>query len=93
MVKKILGKCYIYFILLVMYLPILILVIYSFQDTNAIKFGVLDAPTFKLYQDLFDLSNRQSNEIWVAVGNTIKIALASAAVSTVIGTLGAIGIF
>ena len=76
-----------------MYLPILILVIYSFQDTTAIKFGVFETPTFKLYEDLFDLTNRQSKEIWVAVGNTLTIALAAAAVSTVIGTLGAIGIF
>ena len=93
MVKKIFGNIYIYFALLLMYLPILILVIYSFQDTTAIKFGVFETPTFKLYEDLFDLTNRQSKEIWVAVGNTLTIALAAAAVSTVIGTLGAIGIF
>lgn len=93
MVKKIIGNTYIYFILLVMYLPILILILYSFQDTTTIKFGQFDSFTFKLYTDLFDLSIRQSNEIWQAVGNTLKIALAAAAVSTVIGTLGAIGIF
>ena len=75
MLKKIFGNTYIYFILLLIYLPILILVVYSFQDTNAIKFGVFETPTFKLYEDLFDLTNRQSKEIWVAVGNTLKTAI------------------
>ena len=93
MVKKVLGKTYIYFVLLLMYLPIIILVIYSFQDTTAIKFGTFNTPTFKLYQDLFDMSNRQTSEIWEAVGNTLLIAFAAAACSTIIGTLGAIGIF
>lgn len=93
MVKKILGKSYIYLVLLFMYLPIIILVIYSFQDTTAIKFGTFDTPTFKLYQDLFDMSNRQTAEIWNAVSNTLLIAFAAAACSTIIGTLGAIGIF
>ena len=93
MVKKILGKSYIYLVLLFMYLPIIILVIYSFQDTTAIKFGTFNTPTFKLYQDLFDMNNRQTAEIWNAVGNTLIIAFAAAGCSTVIGTLGAIGIF
>lgn len=93
MVKKVLGKTYIYLVLLLMYLPIIILVIYSFQDTTAIKFGTFNTPTFKLYQDLFDMSNRQTSEIWEAVGNTLLIAFAAAACSTIIGTLGAIGIF
>lgn len=93
MVKNVLGKTYIYLVLLLMYLPIIILVIYSFQDTTAIKFGTFNTPTFKLYQDLFDMSNRQTSEIWEAVGNTLLIAFAAAACSTIIGTLGAIGIF
>ena len=93
MVKKILGKSYIYLVLLFMYLPIIILVIYSFQDTTAIKFGTFNTPTFKLYEDLFDMSNRQTAEIWNAVSNTLLIAFSAAACSTVIGTLGAIGIF
>ncbi|MBQ8206004.1 MAG: ABC transporter permease [Bacilli bacterium] len=93
MVKKIIGRTYIVLTLILMYLPIFILVFYSFQDTTAIKFGVVEPFTFKLYEDLFDLSIRQSKEIWVAVGNTVIIALAAALVSTIIGTLGAIGMF
>ena len=93
MVKKHLGRIYIALMLLLMYLPILILVIYSFQDTTTIKFGVFNDFTFKLYNDLFDMSNRQTREIWIAVAHTLEIAIAAAIVSTIIGTLGAIGIF
>ena len=85
MVKKILGKSYIYFVLLFMYLPIIILVIYSFQDTTAIKFGTFNTPTFKLYQDLFDMNIRQTAEIWNAVGNTLLIAFSAVACSIVSG--------
>lgn len=93
MVKKHLGRIYIALMLLLMYLPILILVIYSFQDTTTIKFGVFNDFTFKLYNDLFDMSNRKTREIWIAVAHTLEIAIAAAIVSTIIGTLGAIGIF
>lgn len=94
MVKKVLGKIYIYFTLFLMYLPILILVVFSFQNSNTIKFGgQLNEFSFELYVKLFDFSNRQSIEIWQAVKNTLLIALSSAAVSTIVGTLGAVGIF
>lgn len=93
MVKKILGKAYIYFILLLMYLPIFLLMIYSFQNTNRPAIGVYHPFTLKLYKDLFNLSIPDSKGLWVAVLHTIEIALAAAAVSTIIGTLGAIGIF
>ena len=93
MVKKILGKVYIYLILLIMYLPIIILMIYSFSDTREVSIGAPFNFTFNLYLELFDTSIRKSNEIWNAVFNTLEIALAAAAVSTIIGTLGAIGMF
>ena len=93
MVKKVFGKIYIYLVLFIMYLPILILMIYSFQDTTTIRFGEFHTPTFKLYTDLFDFGILKSKEIWIAVAHTIEIAIAAALVSTIIGTLGAIGIF
>ena len=93
MVKKVLGKAYIYLILLVMYLPIIILMIYSFSSTRQVSIGAPFDFTFDLYLELFDTSIRQSNEIWNAVWHTLEIALAAAGVSTIIGTLGAIGMF
>ena len=91
--KKVLGKTYIYLILLLMYLPIILLVFFSFQSTHVLKISNIDTPTFKLYVDLFNFNNLDSANIWRAVLNTIVIAISAAFVSTVIGTLGAIGIF
>lgn len=86
MVKKILAQCYIYLILLLMYLPILILVVFSFTVSDQV--GVWTGFSFQLYVDLF-----KNQELMNAVGNTLLIAFASAFVSTIIGTLGAIGTF
>ncbi len=84
MVKKILAKTYVYFILFLMYLPIFLLIVFSFTDSDSV--GVWNGFTFKLYGDLF-----KNKELMTAVGNTILIAFVSAIVSTIIGTLGAIG--
>ena len=50
--KKIFGQCYIWLILLLMYLPVLVLVAFSFSASEEIsaKYG---KPTFQLYIDLF----------------------------------------
>ena len=88
--KKSFGQIYIWLILLLMYLPVLILVAFSFSASEEISasYGQF---TFQLYIDLFTGPN--SAKILTAVGNTILIALISAIVSTVLGTLGAIGAF
>ena len=86
MVKKILAKSYVYLILLLMYLPILLLVVYSFTASDQV--GIWNGFSFKLYSDLF-----KNKELMSAVGNTFLIAVTSAVVSTILGTLGAIGVF
>ncbi|MBQ9266544.1 MAG: ABC transporter permease [Bacilli bacterium] len=86
MVKKIFAYSYIYFILLLMYVPIFVLIVFSF--TNATYIGTWNGFSFDLYGKLF-----QSEEIMIALGNTVIIAIISAFVSTVLGTLGAIGGF
>lgn len=86
MVKKILGQCYIWLILLLMYLPVLILIAFSF--TEATNVGEWSGFTLDLYPRLF-----QSEEIMSALGNTLLIAVISAGLATIIGTLGAIGAF
>lgn len=93
MVKKVLGKTYIYLILFVMYLPIIILMIYSFSATREVRIGAPFSFSFDLYKNLFDISIKQSKEIWISVLHTIEIAIAAAAVSTIIGTMGAIGMY
>ena len=86
MIKKIIGQTYIWLILILMYLPILVLIAFSFTD--AVYVGQWTGFTFDLYPRLF-----QNEAIMVALGNTIIIAICSALVSTLLGTLGAIGAF
>lgn len=96
MVKKIIGQTYIWLILLLMYLPVLIIIAYSFTtQTNIGPWTDVDGVThlFKdttgqLYVDLFN-----DAKIMTAVGNTLIIAVISALVSVVLGTTGAIGAF
>ena len=86
MVKKILAKCFVYLILLLMYAPILVLIVFSF--TTARSLGEWDGFSFKLYLELFN-----DEKIMTAVWNTLLVALCSAIVATIIGTLGSIGTF
>ena len=86
MVKKIFAQTYIWFILLLMYLPILILIAFSF--TTATNVGEWTGFSFDLYTALF-----LDKEIMTALGNTVLLAVISAVVSTVLGTMGAIGSF
>lgn len=91
MVKKILAKSYIYFVLLLMYLPILVLIVYSFSIRTSIGDGYEFG--FDLWKNLFDPEAKIAGEIWTALGNTLIIAIVSALVATILGTLGAIGAF
>lgn len=86
MVKKVFGQIYIWFILILMYLPVLVLIAFSF--TEAVNVGEWTGFTFNLYPRLFE-----SEEIMIALGNTVLIAVISALGSTIIGTLGAIGAY
>ena len=86
MVKKIFAQAYIWFILLIMYLPILVLIAFSF--TEATNVGGWTGFSFNLYSALF-----KNKEILLALGNTVLLAFISAFVATVLGTLGAIGAF
>ena len=84
MVKKVLAYSYVYLILLLMYVPILVLILFSF--TNATYIGTWNGFSFDLYVSLFE-----SEEIMIAIGNTLIIAVISAVCSTILGTLGAVG--
>ncbi len=83
---KLFGQSVIWLVLLVMYIPILVLIAYSFS--GATNIGYYGRPTFRLYVELF-----QDEEIMVALGNTLLIALISSVVSVLLGTIGAIGTF
>ncbi len=89
MVKKILAKSYIFLILLLLYAPLLLLFVFSFN--TSITIGSWQGNfTFELYRDLF--TGRYSAQIGDALLNTLIIAVASSLLSVVLGTLAAIGI-
>jgi spermidine/putrescine transport system permease protein len=83
--KRILAQCYIWVLLLLMYLPVLVLIIYSFSTDSL---GQPITFTWANYANLF-----KSREIQIAVGNTLILALVTAVLATIIGTLGAIGVY
>ena len=87
MVKRIMAKTFIYLVLLLMYVPILVLIVYSFTTTSQIG-QWNNVLTFQLYVNLFE-----NMDIMKACGNTLILALISAAVSTLLGTIGAIGTY
>ena len=84
--RKVLGQSIIWIFLILMYIPILFLVVFSFTDFEVL--GVWNGFSFQLYVDLFN-----DPEILNALGNTVIIAVASAAIATLLGTCGAIGVF
>lgn len=90
--KKILAKVFIYFMLLLLYAPLIYITVYSF--TTAKTTGMWSGFSLENYTTLFNPGkNKIASQIWDACGNTMLVALSAAAISTVIGTLGAIGIF
>jgi len=73
-------------VLLFLYVPILILALYSFTDATQI--GAIRAFTMKNYVTLFT-----TEELRDMIFGTILLALGSALLATILGTLGAIGSF
>lgn len=86
MVKKFFAKFYVYFVLFLMYVPILVLVVFSF--TVGENIGEWNGFSLDLFGRLF-----RNDTIMKAVGNTLIIALISALCSTILGTLGAVGTY
>lgn len=74
--------------LFLMYAPILLLILFSFSDAQLIDFKLWTKFTGELYEKLF-----KNTEIMIALRNTFIVAISAAIISTIIGTLGAIGIF
>jgi len=85
MVKKIIMKSYLGLVLLFMYLPIIVLIVFSFNESKSR--GNWTGFTFKWYGELF-----KNSQIKEALYNTLLIALISALIAVVIGTFAAIGI-
>lgn len=83
--KKLGTKFYIFLVMLFLYLPIAVLIVYSFNDG---KTSVWKGFTLKWYAELFN-----NSAIMNSLYNTIIIAVLTAVISTILGTLAAIGIY
>ena len=81
------GRLYTFLIFLFLYAPILVLIVFSFNDTETASRTVFSGFSLKWYEKLFE-----DRLILEALRNTLIIAVAAAAASTVLGTMAAIGI-
>ena len=85
--KKTGARIYTFLIFLFLYAPILVLIVFSFNDTETGSRTVWGGFSLRWYQKLFE-----DRLILEALRNTLFIAAVSAAASTVLGTMAAIGI-
>ena len=88
MIKRILCQGYLWLLLLLLYAPIIIIVVFSFTEAKVM--GNWTGFSTQLYRNLF--SDNAHHSLTAACINTVSIALITATVSTVFGTITAIGI-
>ncbi len=82
---KIASKVYTALIFLFLYAPIAVMILFSFNGSGST--AVMEGFSFRWYADLF--SNRAAGE---ALSNTLVLALLSALIATVLGTLAAVAL-
>lgn len=84
--KKALKRIYIGLIMVFLYAPIALLILYSFNDSKSrAKWGGF---TLRWYQELF-----ADEAIMSALGTTLSIGFFAAIIATVLGTFGAVALF
>lgn len=82
---KSLSKIYTALIMLFLYAPIIVMIVFSFNSSNSL--AVMDGFSLGWYKELF-----RSEEVLNALSNTLVLAVLSATVATIIGTAAAVGI-
>ena len=88
--KRFFAQCYIWFLLIVLYAPIVFIAIFSFTESKVL--GNWTGFSTKLYGNLFKGDMQGTGSLMSAIENTLIIALIAASVSTILGTIAAIGI-
>ncbi len=78
-----LSKLYVILVLFLTYLPVFVVVLYSFNNS---KYGNWEGFSFTWYDKLF-----QNRQIWRSLKNTLILAFSSCFLSILIGTAGAVG--
>ena len=84
--KKYISTIYICLIFAILYIPILTVILFSFNATEST--ANFSGFSFYWYIELF-----KSDEAWIALRNTLILAVLSSLISTVIGTAAAEGIY
>lgn len=84
-----LAQGYIWLLLIILYAPILIIAIFSFTEAKVL--GNWTGFSFKLYENLF--RGGVGSSLISAIENTLSIAVIASVLSTLLGTVAAIGIF
>ncbi|MBP5519375.1 MAG: ABC transporter permease [Treponema sp.] len=79
------SKCVLWLTIIFLFLPLFVIIVYSFNESKGAEFTKV---SLTWYKELFF----NSKALWQALLNSALIAFASAAVSTVLGTMASIGI-
>ena len=87
--KKFFAQAYIWLLLILLYAPILIILIFSFTEAKVL--GNWTGFTFNLYTSLF--SGGVSSSLIKAIENTLSIGIIASIFSTILGTVAAVGIY
>ena len=82
---KILSKCYIGRIFFLLYIPIAVMIIFSFNEAGSLAEFTGFTPDW--YIELF-----QDEEAFSSLKNSLILAVCSSVIATVIGTFGALGL-
>lgn len=82
--KKLASRIYLAIIFVILYAPIVVLMVYSFNNSKTSKWNGF---TLKWYQELF-----QSSLIMSALQTTLILALLSATIATFLGVISCLGI-
>ncbi len=83
---KTLRRVFIGLVLLLLYAPILVMIVFSFNSANSTS--VFEGFSLKWYSDLF----QYGGDLLGALRNTLVLAVLSSVISTVLGTVAAVGI-
>jgi len=94
--SRVLSQGYLWLLLVVLYAPILLIIVFSFTQSKVL--GNWTGFTLGLYENLFTGYDSTANvqvdpNLYKALLYTIIIAFSAALVSTLLGTIAAIGIF
>ena len=89
--KKFFAQTSIWILLILLYSPLVFIAVFSFTEAKSL--GNWTGFSMNLYSNLFTGATAGGSSLMAAFRNTIVIALIASAVSTVLGSLAAIGIF